>query len=83
MTRAEHLKWCKKRALEYLDRGDIKNAVTSMMSDLTKHPETKYGAEGTLAALGLSALMSNDASYVRRYIEGFMPIRLTHTPTRC
>jgi hypothetical protein len=31
--RAEHLAWAKQRALEYLDAGDIANAVTSMDND--------------------------------------------------
>lgn len=40
MNRQEHLQFCKDRALEYLDRGDLNNAATSMMSDMKKHPET-------------------------------------------
>jgi hypothetical protein len=39
MTKDEHLEWCKKRALEYLDAGDPAQAFTSMMSDLRKHPK--------------------------------------------
>ena len=39
MTREEHLDWCKKRALAYLPM-DPMEAMTSMMSDLTKHAET-------------------------------------------
>ena len=39
MTRDEHLEWCKKRALEYLDEGDLQNAFASMGSDLSKHPD--------------------------------------------
>ena len=35
-TRAEHLAWCKKRALEYVDAGDLLQAYTSMASDLGK-----------------------------------------------
>ena len=70
MTRDEHLTWCKTRALEYLDRGDRSNAITSMMSDMAKHPET--ARSGTvLAKLGLFELMSGDAKSTRRYIEGF------------
>jgi len=29
MTRDEHLEWCKKRAREYLARGDAANAIAS------------------------------------------------------
>jgi len=70
MGRQEHLEWCKQRALEYLDRGDVKEAVTSMLSDLGKHPETK-GAGEKMAMLGILACMSGDMNEARRFIEGF------------
>lgn len=69
MTRDEHVEWCKKRALEYLDRGDIKNAVTSMMSDMDKHPECRVNQ--ALSMLGMMAIMQNDHAGARRFIEGF------------
>jgi len=34
MTRDEHLKWCKERALEYVDAGDLQQALTSMLWEL-------------------------------------------------
>ena len=71
MTRIEHLEWCKKRALEYLDRGDVMNAVTSMLSDLNKHDETKLDEGGGLTMLGMNAIMSGDVQFARRFIEGF------------
>lgn len=71
MTRSEHMDWCKKRALEYLDRGDISNAVTSMMSDLQKHPETKLRDGSPLTMLGMMAIMNEDNAGARRFIEGF------------
>jgi hypothetical protein len=40
MNRDEHLAWAKDRALAYLP-GDPLEAMTSMMSELTKHPELK------------------------------------------
>jgi Tfp pilus assembly protein PilF len=67
--RAEHLAWCKQRALEYLDAGDLTNAVASMGSDLNKHPETRPAA--ALMQLGMMELINRDASGVRRWIEGF------------
>lgn len=39
-TRAEHVAFSKRRALQYLDRGDIEGAMTSFISDLGDHPET-------------------------------------------
>lgn len=72
MTRAEHLQQCKDRAMEYVNQGELLNAVTSMMSDLEKHPETK--SKGVLAALGLMAAQqaqAGDRDGVVRYIQGF------------
>jgi hypothetical protein len=40
-TREEHLKWCKDRALEYIEMGEPEHAFNSFMSDLFKHEETK------------------------------------------
>jgi hypothetical protein len=41
MTRQEHLDWCKLRALQYYDTGDVNQAFASMSSDFSKHPETE------------------------------------------
>ena len=40
ISREDHIRWCKDRALEYVKLGDLDNAIASMQSDLTKHPET-------------------------------------------
>lgn len=73
MTRAEHLQWCKDRAMEYVNRGDLLDAVTSMMSDLEKHPETS-ATKGPLGMIGIMAAQqaqSGDRAAVIRYIQGF------------
>lgn len=71
MTRSEHVEWCKKRALEYIDNGDLNNAYASMASDLGKHPET----EGHPAiSIGMMLLMGGELSTpekMRKFIEGF------------
>jgi hypothetical protein len=67
--REEHLIWCKKRAMEYFNRGDYANAVGSMLSDLSKHPETK--CNDVLAVLGIMYVSKGDIEGVRRFIEGF------------
>jgi hypothetical protein len=71
MTRAEHLQWCKDRALEILQEGDIPGAWASFVSDMGKHVETR----GHMALeLGHGLLFSghnNDATKMRRFIEGF------------
>lgn len=70
MTRTEHLSWCKQRAHEYLERGDVTNAIASMMSDLDKHPETKV-SNPTLMMLGMMSARDNDTQAARRFIDGF------------
>jgi hypothetical protein len=70
MTRDEHLEWCKKRAREYLDRGDIQNAIGSMGSDLMKHEELK-DISASMMLIGLFYLSTHDMDGARRWIEGF------------
>lgn len=72
MSREEHLEWAKRRALEYLARGDLADAVASMGSDLSKHPETRNtGGNPLLILLGMKSVIDHDAGGVRRWIEGF------------
>jgi hypothetical protein len=71
-TREEHLCWCKQRALVYVDRGDLTNALASMASDVRKHPETETPAVVTLLAMeGTRCVMAQDVAGMRRLIEGF------------
>jgi hypothetical protein len=70
-TRAEHIRWCKRRALSYLQAGELHNAVSSMLSDLTKHPETEGLARGPLGMIGMWEANNGDMNSVRAYIEGF------------
>ncbi len=70
MTRDEHMAWAKERALEYLDTGDIQNAVTSMLSDLGKHPETQNVGRA-MAPVGIFTITQRDPQEARRFIEGF------------
>lgn len=71
MTRDEHLKWSKTRALEYLDAGDIRNAITSMMSDLSKHEDFQGSTYDMLNVLGIRYAITNDQRGARSWIEGF------------
>ena len=70
MNRAEHVAWCKARALEYVDRGDLAGAVASMVSDLTKHEGTDKPAYASLGMIGLMEVSIGPGA-VRRWIEGF------------
>ena len=71
MTRQEHLQWCKDRALEYVDRGDIQNAIASMSSDLRKHPDTQDHAGIQLGMMLLMGGRMSTREDVRKFIEGF------------
>jgi len=71
MTRDEHVAWCKKRALEYVDVGDLNQALISMMSDLGKHEETKNHSGIMLTTMLMISGQLKDAWKVRNHIEGF------------
>lgn len=76
-TRAEHLQWCKERAhqeyayyKEHEPESAFRNAVTSMLSDLGKHPETEKMT--TIAfALGMPVMAGKDERELFRFIDGF------------
>jgi hypothetical protein len=73
-TRAEHLQWCKDRALQYLEPGEvfsIEEAFASFQSDMTKHPETKDHAALLLFAQMFFAGLLKSKSEMRSWIEGF------------
>lgn len=71
MNRNEHVAWCKKRAHEYLERGDLMQAFTSMGSDLDKHPETK-DHPGVKIGMGLLMIGSlSTGPEMRHFIDGF------------
>lgn len=70
MTRAEHIAWCKQRALFELERGSPANGLASLLSDLQKHDETR-DHPALLLAGGLMLLgQLNSAEEVRKFIEG-------------
>jgi hypothetical protein len=71
MTYDEHLQWCKDRANQYVDAGELTNALASMVSDLRKHPELEDHA-----AIGLGVLLKmaghlDTAEEMRKFINGF------------
>jgi hypothetical protein len=71
ISRDEHLTWCKKRALEYCDRGKPLDALGSMISDLKKHPELAEHPGIMLGAMLMFGGHLTDPSEARRFIEGF------------
>lgn len=66
-SRAEHLAWCKQRALEYLP-GDPQQAFASMASDMRKHDETRNHAG---LEMGMMLMMTGNLGDMRKFIEGF------------
>lgn len=71
MTREEHLAWCKKRALEYIDRGEINDGLTSMISDMSKHPETENPTLDSLTMMLLMGGHLSTADAARKHINGY------------
>jgi hypothetical protein len=72
VTRAEHISWCKQRALEYVERNELSDAVASMLSDLRKHPETENHIGGTLG-VGMMMIPGwiRNRGEVTKWIDGF------------
>ena len=69
--RAQHLEWCKKRALAYVDQGCLQQALNSMIDDLRKHPKAA-DHPGIPIAVGRMAIGDLTTSgQVREFIEGF------------
>jgi len=71
MTRDEHLNWCKQRAREYCDSGDVQGAYASMVSDLGKHEETANHVGIQLGMMQLMGGMLDTPTAMRKFIDGF------------
>ena len=69
MNRAEHLQWCKNRALQYLDNNAMPAAFASFVSDMGKHPDTPIMMP--LLVIGQSFCMTGSLVDMRKWIEGF------------
>ena len=77
-TRAQHLQWCKERALAELAntidvRDACKFAFASMSCDLRKHPDTENHAAIQLGAMLLAEDQeeAHDREAMRRFILKF------------
>ena len=80
MTRAEHLAWCKQRAMVEYDyyiaheNHDVaaRNAVMSMVSDCRKHPDTDSHGAGPMAAFAMLNIQTlRSRADVQRFIDGY------------
>jgi hypothetical protein len=67
MPREKYVARCKQRALDYLNRGELKSAVASFVHDMSARPDCELPHH--LAALGLLLMMGNDALGWKALIE--------------
>jgi len=68
---AEHLAWAQERAMEYIELGDVSQAMASFLSDLTKHPGTDKLFTSPVQVLYMHVLMTGDPREARRFVAGF------------
>ena len=71
MDRSEHLEWCKKRALEFIEAGDLQQAYASMASDMRKHPETANNPAIDMGFQMIFGGLLSTAPEMEKYINGF------------
>jgi hypothetical protein len=67
----EHLQWSKKRALEYVERGDFTGAWASMLSDLSSNDELKNHSALELGTLLMFGGHLNTKDNMKKFIEDF------------
>jgi len=71
MERKAHLQWCKDRANEYVENGDLQQAFASFTRDMGEHPET---ANHVALQMGMMLLLNGSLStpsQMREWINGF------------
>lgn len=70
MNAAEHFEWSRHRAMEYVELGDGGMAMSSLLSDLNKHPGTENILNDGLLFLFTGEVMIGGAEGARRFIDG-------------
>ena len=71
MNRAEHLQWCKDRANEYVENGDLPQAFASFQSDMRKHEETNTHSALELGSMLLLGGHLSTVKQMKDWINGF------------
>lgn len=71
MNRAEHVQWCKNRAIACIDAGNTKEAFASMTSDMGKHDETNNHLALEMGMMMLMGGHLDGAAQMRNFINGF------------
>ena len=69
VPRDKYVERCKQRAFDYLDRGDLRSAVASFVTNMNARPDCELPDH--LAALGTLLLMRSDALGWKALIEEF------------
>ena len=69
IPRDKYVERCKQRAFDYLDRGDLKNAVSSFVNNMDARPDCELPHH--LAALGVVLWMGKDVQGWKALIEEF------------
>ena len=70
MDRTEHVQWAKDRAMEYVDLDEPAQALSSLLSDLSKHPETADHSAIELGGMLAFAGHLSTAHEVREFVDG-------------
>ena len=68
MPRERFVERCKQRAFDYLEQGDLRNAVASFVGSMNARPDCRLPHH--LAMLGVLLLMANDTLGWGTLIEG-------------
>ena len=71
MTRAEHMRWAKNRALQYVEIGSLQEAYPSIASDLQNHKETANHIGIQLGMIQMISGMLDTKAAMRDFINGF------------
>ena len=71
-SRAEHLQWCKDRAIEILDNGgNVQDAYTSFISDMGKHLETMNHPAIEMGFMMLVSGFNQTSNEMKKFINDF------------
>jgi hypothetical protein len=81
VSAAEHFDWAVGRAMEYVEMGDARGAMSSLVTDLGKHQDTRTMLR-PLMPLFVAEIQLDGARGARRFIEGLPRPGITQAVTR-
>ena len=70
-TRTEYMQWCKDEAAEHLNNDDYVQAWNSMVSNLSKHPETEGHEDIAIGQIKIINKLLDNTDDMRNFINGF------------